>query len=335
MKRIAGELGVSITTVSKVLNNREDIGDETRARVLAKVAELGYQPNAVARSLTLRRTHTLGVVIPDLMHSFFVEIVAGIETVASARGYGILLCSSSEDAVKERQELDMLRQRQVDGVVLGSANAAGNTDLLQRFTSLGLGLVMIDRDDHPDVRCDRVVTDDHEVGRLATAHLIERGRKAIAHITGTSVVHAKRRADGYRAALRSAGIKGKVEWMVRGGFKEADGHRAMTRLLALRPRVDAVFAANDPSAIGAMKAIWDAGLRVPEDIAVVGAGDIALGDLLRVPLTTVSWSREEQGKAAAELLLERVEADPSVKPARPRRVVIPPKLVARRSSGGK
>jgi LacI family transcriptional regulator len=334
MKRIAGELGVSITTVSKVLNNREDIGDATRARVLAKVAELGYQPNAVARSLTLRRTHTLGVVIPDLMHSFFVEIVAGLETVASAHGYGILLCSSSEDPAKERQELEMLRQRQVDGVVLGSANASGNTDLLQRFASLGLGLVMIDRDDHPDVACDRVVTDDEEVGRLATAHLVQQGRKAIAHITGTSVLHARRRASGYRAALKAAGIKGETEWMVRGGFKESDGYHGMAKLLALRPRIDAVFAANDPSAIGAMKAIWDAGLRVPEDIAVVGAGHIALGDLLRVPLTTVSWSREDQGKAAAELLIDRVEADPGATPAPPQRVVIPPALVIRRSSGG-
>jgi len=335
MKRIAGELGVSITTVSKVLNNRDDIGDATRARVLAKVAELGYQPNAVARSLTLRRTHTLGVVIPDLMHSFFVEIVAGLESVVNARGYGLLLCSSSEDPGKERQELDMLRQRQVDGIVLGSASASGNTDLLQRLTTLGMGIVMIDRDDHPDVRCDRVVTDDQEVGRLAAAHLIAQGRKAIAHITGTSVVHAKRRADGYRAALKAAGIKGKPEWMVRGGFKEADGYRGMTKLLALKPRIDAVFAANDPSAIGAMKAIWDAGLRVPEDIAVVGAGDIALGDLLRVPLTTISWSREEQGKAAAQLLLDRVESDSDDKPVRPRRVIIPPQLVVRRSSGGK
>jgi LacI family transcriptional regulator len=127
MKRIAGELGVSITTVSKVLNNRDDIGHATRARVLAKVAELGYQPNAVARSLTLRRTHTIGVVIPDLMHSFFVEIVAGLEAAASARGYGLLLCSSNEDPAKERQELDMLRQRQVDGIVLGSANASAPT----------------------------------------------------------------------------------------------------------------------------------------------------------------------------------------------------------------
>ena len=330
MKRIAAELGVSITTVSKVLNNREDIGHATRARVLAKVAELGYQPNAVARSLTLRRTHTLGVVIPDLMHSFFVEIVAGLEAAASARGYGLLLCSSNEDAGKERQELDMLRQRQVDGIVLGSANAAGNTDLLQQLTSLGIGLVMIDRDDHPDVRCDRVLTNDEEVGRLATAHLIDQNRRAIAHIAGPSIVHAKRRADGYRAALKRRDIKIRPEWIVRGGFKEADGYKAMKKLLAMRPRVDAVFAANDPAAIGAMKAIWDAGLEVPEDIAIVGAGDITFGDLLRVPLTTVSWSREDQGRAAAELLLDRL-GEPV---AKPQRVVIPPHLVVRRSSGG-
>src|SRR6188508_2460173 len=331
MKRIAGELGVSITTVSKVLNNREDIGHATRARVLAKVAELGYQPNAVARSLTLRRTHTLGVVIPDLMHSFFVEIVAGLEAAASARGYGLLLCSSNEDPAKERQELDMLRQRQVDGIVLGSANASGNTDLLDRLTSLGIALVMIDRDDHPDVRCDRVVTDDHEVGRLATAHLVQQGRRAIAHITGTQVVHAKRRAEGYRAALKAAGFKARTDWVVRGGFKEADGYRGMKKLLTMKPRVDAVFAANDPSAIGAMKAVWDAGLRVPEDVAIVGAGDIALGDLLRVPLTTISWSRDEQGKQAAKLLLDRIGPEPS---DRFRSVVIPPRLIVRRSSGG-
>src|SRR5437016_10557565 len=149
MKRIAGQLGVSITTVSKVLNNRDDIGEATRARVLAKVAELGYQPNAVARSLTLRRTHTLGIVIPDLMHSFFVEIVAGLESVASARGFGLLLCSSNEEPAKERDGIELPRQRQVDASVLASANASGNSDLLQRLNAPGLGLVMIDRADHP------------------------------------------------------------------------------------------------------------------------------------------------------------------------------------------
>lgn len=330
MKRIAAELGVSITTVSKVLNNREDIGHATRARVLAKVAELGYQPNAVARSLTLRRTHTLGVVIPDLMHSFFVEIVAGLESVVSARGYGLLLCSSNEDPAKERAELEMLRQRQVDGIILASVNATGNTDLLQRLESLGIGLVMIDRDDHPAVRCDRVITDDVEVGRLATAHLIEQGRKAIGHIMGPPIAHSKRRAGGYRVALKEHGVRIKPERMVRGGFMETDGTRAMKRLLGLTPRVDAVFAANDPSAIGAMKAIWKAGLRVPDDIAIVGAGEITLGDLLRVPLTTVSWSRDDQGRQAAELLLDRIGPTPS---DRFRSVVIPPQLIVRGSSG--
>lgn len=331
MKRIASELGVSITTVSKVLNNRQDIGHATRARVLARVAELGYQPNAVARSLTLRRTHTLGVVIPDLMHSFFVEIVAGLETVARAHGYGLLLCSSNEDPVKERAGIDMLRQRQVDGIILASANASGNTDLLQRLGPLGIGLVMIDRDDHAVVKCDRVITDDIEVGRLAATHLVEQGRRAVAHIMGPPIVHAKRRTDGYKAALKELGARTRAEWVVRGGFMDADGYRAMTRLLAVKPRIDAVFASNDPAAIGAMKAIWDAGLRVPEDIAVVGAGDIALGDLLRVPLTTVSWSRDEQGKQAAKLLLDRIGPAPS---DCFHSVVLPPRLIVRRSSGG-
>src|SRR5918996_2779754 len=151
MRRIAGELGVSVMTVSKVLNNHGDISVATRDRVLAKIEELGYQRNAVARSLTLRRSHTIGIVIPDLMHSFFVEIIAGIEPVASTRGYGLLLCSSSEDPRKERAELEMLRGRQVDGVVLASASASGNTDMLQQLTRQGTTLVMIDRDDHPAV----------------------------------------------------------------------------------------------------------------------------------------------------------------------------------------
>src|SRR5438093_11366055 len=144
-KRIAGELGVSITTVSKVLNNHDDISDATRTRVLAKVEELGYQRNAVARSLSLRRTHTLGIVIPDLMHSFFVEVIAGIEPVASVRGYGLLLCSSGEDPLKERAELEMLRSRQVDGIVLASTHGSANDHLLRQLTALGIGLVMIDR----------------------------------------------------------------------------------------------------------------------------------------------------------------------------------------------
>jgi LacI family transcriptional regulator len=330
MKRIAGELGVSITTVSKVLNNHADISAATRTRVLAKVEELGYQRNAVARSLTLRRTHTLGIVIPDLMHSFFVEIIAGIEPVASGRGYGLLLCSSGEDPRKERAELEMLRSRQVDGVVLASSYASANTEMLLRLTRLGTSLVMIDRDDYAGVKCHRVITDDERVGMLATAHLLDLGRRAIAHIGGPPIVHARRREQGWRDALRAGGVRLLDEWLVRGGFMERDGYRGMKQLLAVRPRIDAVFAANDPAAIGAMKAIWDAGVRVPEDVAVVGAGDIAHGDLLRVPLTTVGWSRQDQGRHAAELLLQAVEQEGADEP---QRVIIPPQLIVRESCG--
>jgi LacI family transcriptional regulator len=329
MKRIASDLGVSITTVSKVLNHHADISEATRSRVLAKVEELGYQRNAVARSLSLRRTHTLGIVIPDLMHSFFVEIIAGIEPVASVRGFGLLLCSSSEDPGKERAELEMLRGRQVDGIVLASAHASGNTDMLQQLTTRGTTLVMIDRDDHPSVKCHRVLTDDEQVGQLATSHLLDLGRRAIAHIGGPPIAHAKRRERGWREALKARGIKASADWIVRGGFMESDGYRTMKRLLTVRPRVDAVFAANDPSAIGAMKAVWEAGLTVPDDIAVVGAGDIALGDLLRVPLTTVGWSRRDQGRHAAELLLNGLDLEVD----EPQRVIIPPRLIVRESSG--
>lgn len=330
MKRIAEELGVSVTTVSKVLNHHADIGDATRERVLAKVQELGYRPNAVARSLTLRRTSTLGVVIPDLMHSFFVEIVAGIEGVVSERGYGLLLCCSAESAKKERTELEMLRSRQVDGIVIASANASGNTKLLQDIQALGRGLVMIDRDDHPKVLCHRVLTDDVKVGRLATEHLLATGRRAIAHIAGPPVIHAQRREQGYRDALRARGIEPKDSWIVSGGFMEDDGYRAMKRLLDMRSRVDAVFAANDPAAIGAMKAIWEAGLTVPDDVAIVGAGNVVHSDMLRVPLTTVSWSKEELGRRAAELILDQIGPHPE---GPFRRIIVPPELIVRSSCG--
>jgi LacI family transcriptional regulator len=329
MRRIAEELGVSVTTISKVLNEHADIGPATRARVLAKVEELGYRPNAVARSLSLRRSHTLGVIVPDLMHSFFVEILANIETVVSNRGYGLLICSSGEDPRKERRELEMLRARQVDGLVVASADA-GNADVLQQITGLGAALVMIDRDDHPDVSCHRVLTDDVLVGRLATEHLLGLGRKAIAHLAGPPFVHAQRREEGYREAMRAHDLPVRPEWVLQAGFLEAGGYEAAKRLLAVEPRIDAIFAANDPTAIGAMKAIWEAGLRVPQDIAIVGAGDVAHGDLLRVPLTTVGWSKEELGKRAAELILDQIGPHPD---GPFRRIVVPPKLVARESCG--
>ena len=215
----------------------------------------------------------------------------------------------------------MLRSRQVDGVVIASANASGNTKLLQEFQALGGGLVMIDRDDHPKVRCHRVLTDDVQVGRLATAHLLSTGRRAIGHIVGPAVVQRERREQGYRrgAARRGHRAEARLDRL-----RRLHGRRrlpAMKRLLESRSRVDAVFAANDPAAIGAMKAVWEAGLSVPDDIAIVGAGNVVHSDLLRVPLTTVSWSKEEMGRRAAELILDQIGPHPK---GPFRRVIVPP-----------
>ena len=329
MRQIARELGVSITTISKVLNNHDDIGDETRARVLARVAALGYRPNAVARSLTLRRTHTLGIVVPDLMHSFFVEIVAAIEACVSRRRYGLLVCNLAEDPAKERPQLEMLLERQVDGIVLAAATAARNGDLLKRIVAGGKGLVLIDRDDHRGVNCHRVITDDGEVGRIATGHLLDLGHRAIGHLTGPPLVHARRRRQGYLRAMRDRRVRIVPQWIATGGFREAEGYAAMQRLLDAAPEVTAVFAVNDPAAIGAMKAVWERGLRIPEDISIVGAGDIAHGDMLKVPLTTVSWSRRDLGTRAAELILDQIEND-SRGPFE--KAIIPPQLVTRGSA---
>jgi LacI family transcriptional regulator len=330
MKRVAAELGVSVTTISKVLNNHADIGDATRQRVLTKVEELGYRRTASDRSPTLQRTHTLGVVVSDLMHSFLVEVVSAIDAALTGRGYGLLLCNLGEDPARERGQLEMLLERHVDGLILASANAQRNGDLLRALQSQGKGLVLIDRDDHQGLRCHRVVTDDEQVGRLAAAHLISLGHRSIAHLAGPRLVHARRRRRGYLASMRQAGLAVDDRWVVEAGFHEREGYEAAMTLLAAAPEVTALFAVNDPAALGAMKAAWDLGRRVPEDLAIIGAGDIVHGDLLRVPLTTVTWSREELGREAARLIIDQIE----MRPDGPfHRIVVPPSLLVRASCG--
>ena len=329
MRHVAAALGVSVTTVSKVLNNRGDIGEEMRERVLAKVEELGYRPNAVARSLTLRRTHTLGVIVADLMHSFFVEIVASIEEYIHPLGYGLLLCNVGEDPARERPQLQMLLDRQVDGVILASVDAQHGDALLKRVIAAGKGLVLIDRDDHPSLECHRVLTDDQQVGMLATEHLISLGHRRIAHLKGPALVHAARREEGYRSAMARHGLPVAPEWIVSCGFKQTDGYDATMRLAEVAPDVTGIFVANDSAAIGALEAAFACGWNVPDDLSIVGAGGIAHIELLRVPLTSVSWSRREMGIRAARLMIEQIEAQPEGPFAR---VIVPPTLITRESS---
>src|SRR6516164_7649499 len=205
LKDIARDLNVSVMTVSKVVRGCADVGSETRTRVLARIKELNYQPNWVARSLAARRTFMIGLIVPDLMHSFFAEIAKGVSATIRPLGYDVVICNSEEDSDVESSEVDRLLGRQVDGLLLASAQAPSSLSLFERIESRGVPYVLIDRR-FAESRASYVGADDEAIGRMATQHLIERGCRRIAHIAGRAAAPGAGRHQGYREALAAAGI---------------------------------------------------------------------------------------------------------------------------------
>lgn len=328
MKDIAAELGVSLMTVSKALRNHSDISEATRELVLRRARALNYQPNWVARSLATRRTHMVGMIIPDLMHSFFAEVAKGATRAFDARGYQVVLADSGEDAATEDRHAALLLARKVDGLLIASAQRNGRAELFRVLGERKFPYVLIDR--LPGgLRAHYVGCRDEEIGALATGHLIERGCRRIAHIRGPAIATGTGRLRGYRRALAGHGLQAPAEYVAGGGAGDESGWAAMQRLLGLRPRPDGVFCYNDPVAAGAVRAVLEAGLRVPEDVAIIGSGNVHYSDLLRVPLSTIDQNSFTIGGTAAELLIDCVE---SKTPPPPRRVIIQPRLVIRESS---
>ena len=326
---IARALNVSKMTVSRAINNHPEINAETRARVLAAAQKMNYRPNQFARALTSKHSYLIGIVVPDLMHSYFAEICRGVESHARPAGYQNLICSTDEDARKELDETEALSTR-TDGLIV--ASSLNETRVYRRLLREGGKIVLIDRL-LDGLRCPPVTTADVKVGRLATEHLIKLGHRRVGHLRGTTASTSQGRFEGYKQAMSKARLRVDKSLVHDCGFTESDGRAAMTDWIANGHLPTAIFAANDPAAIGAMSALNDAGLGVPNDVAIVGAGNIHYGDMLRVPLTTVSWSTAAMGQAAAELLLELIEG--KTKSAKPRRVIIPPELVIRRSCGSR
>src|SRR6478672_380236 len=324
LEDIARALKVSKMTVSRAINNHPEINSETRARILAVAQKMNYRPNQFARALTTNRSFLIGIVVPDLMHSYFSEICRGVESQARPAGYQNLICSTDEEARKEMDEIEALLSR-TDGLIVASALADNEVRVYRQLLKDGARIVLIDRLLN-GLKCSSVITDDMKVGRLATQHLIKLGHKQIGHLRGTTASTSLDRYKGYLLALEGAGLRLRSNIVKECGFTEADGYAAMKRWIEEANLPSAIFAANDPAAIGAMSALHDAGVRVPEDVAIVGAGRIHYGDMLRVPLTTVSWSTMEMGQAAANLLLESIEE--KSKPAN-RQVIVKPELVIR------
>ncbi len=331
LKDIAQDLGLSVVTVSKVLRDHPDIGEETRKRVLKRMKELNYQPNLAARALITGQTSTLGLVVPDLLHPFFAQIAKDISAEVRKKGYSLFISSSDDDPTLEQQEIVNLLARRVDVMLVASSQ--WTVESFRQIEEQKVPFILLDRQ-FPGFESNFIGVDDRAVGVLATSHLIEQGCRRIAHIRGAEVSTAVGRLEGYQAALAAAHISPLPGHIVSLGASgdhrgELGGYDAAQKLLAHPQRPDGIFCFNDPAALGAMRAILEAGLRIPEDVAVVGCGNLSYSDFLRVPLSSVDQSSKAIGKAAASLALRLAN---SKAPKRPKSELITPHLVVRASS---
>jgi LacI family transcriptional regulator len=322
---VAEHAGVSPTTVSHVLSGKRLVGAATRDRVERAVRELGYRPNIVARNLRTRRSQVIAVIVPDITNPFYAVVTRGLADAVDAAGYGTYVCNTDAKFEREQKFLEDVLDRGVDGVVLASVDVS--QEHLSEPTRYGTPIVCLgDSHDFPDV--DRVVPDDEDGSRTATAHLVSRGASRIAMITGPPGAGTAR-VRGYRQALESAGRAFDPELVRDGGWTRQGGRDAMRALMSARSHPDAVFCANDLMAIGAMDVVHELGLSVPDDVALVGFDDVEAATLVTPTLTTVTNPAYDAGRYAGKLLVERMSG--GYTDGR-RTVVLPCRLVERQSA---
>jgi len=330
MKDIARDLGVSAVTVSKVLRNHRDIGPETRERVLQRIKELNYQPNQNARALATGKTHLVGLIVPDLLHQFFAQVTKGVSRTLRKDGYGLIMASSEENPEFEKQEIDQMLARHVDALIIASTQKTAHS--FKRITARHIPYVLVDRK-LEGFHTNFIGTDDVRAGMIATEHLILKGCRRIAHIGGDYLSTASDRLAGYQTALREHGFEVQQKYICHRTQLDdaavATGYRATQELLKLKPRPDGIFCFSDPIATGAMQAILEHGLRIPQDVAIVGCGNVLYASALRVPLSSVNQDSETMGERAAKLVLELVNGDGKTEPREER---LRPELVIRAST---
>ncbi|WP_316677672.1 substrate-binding domain-containing protein [uncultured Tolumonas sp.] len=326
MKDVARLAGVSTSTVSHVVNNTRFVSDEIRERILKAVADLNYSPSALARSLKLNQTRTLGMMVTTSNNPFFAEVVAGVERICYQRGYTLVLCNTEGDPERLSHNLEVLLQKRIDGLLLMCTEVrSASSEVFGRHPPVPM--VVMDWGPLGSI-ADQIQDNSEHGGYLATQHLIAQGHRRIGLITGPrNKLPAQRRLDGYCQALQEADIPFRPEYVVEGDFEFAGGISAMQQLLSLSERPTAVFAGNDVSAVGVYQALYRAGLRVPQDISVVGYDDIELARYLTPPLTTIHQPQEELCRQAVDTLLERIQGADDA----PRIISLEPTLIQRES----
>lgn len=326
---VARRAHVSGATVSYVINNGpRPVGKATRARVLRAIRQLDYGPSEVARSLRLQRTRTIGLILPDTANPFYAALAKGVEDTGFGLGYSVLLCHSNYDATRECAYAEVLIAKQVDGVVYIQATPDATT--VRRLLQRGIPTVAVDRE-IPGVEIDCVVADNYGGSRAATEHLLQLGHRRIGCIARASALsNTSERIRGYQTAMRQAGLEANPDLLVSTGHGYEDGRTAMGQLLRTGSRPTAVVAYPDILAIGAIRAVLDAGLRVPEDISVVGFDDIPPSAFLHPALTTVAMPKWEMGQRATDVLMARIHGGTVGQPAH--RMILPTTLIVREST---
>jgi len=327
IKDVARQAGVSTMTVSRVINNTGYIRTETRARVELAISELGYLPNALARSLRFKQTKTIALVLTDITNPFFTTVARGVEDAAGAQGFSVLFCNTDESESAEGEYLSILLQKQVDGVLLvPSSNESRAIPLLRER---GVPVVTLDRR-VSDPSVDAVRGDSERGAYDLVCHLIGLGHRRIAMLTSAhNVSTATDRVAGYRRALSEAGIAVDLRLICSDDFSTEGGFRSTQQLLALHPRPTAIFGGNNFIAFGAFRAMREAGLQVPDDCSLVTFDDLPESWLMLPFLTTVNQPAYAIGQQATELLLDRLEGRGG--PAA-RTIILPGELIIRRSS---
>jgi len=321
---VAERAGVSKSLVSLVMREPERVSEASRAAVLEAAAELGYRPNAVARSLVQRRTQVIGVVLSDLHNPFFADVADGIESAAAAAGYRTMLSSGFLDPARERSSMETLLELRVDALILmGSMMEIRDIEKVAK----SLPVALVGRYTDSDL-LDSVGVDDAVGARKAVDYLVGLGHSNIVHIHAGSAAGAPRRRAGYEEAMREHGLDLFIR-SVAGDFTEAGGAKAMTELLQSGDIPTAVFAPNDFSALGAMDVIDSAGYAIPGDISLFGYDNLTISGLPRISMTTVGQPRTTLGEEAVHLVLERLNEERNVV----RRMVVPPFLVIRSTTG--
>lgn len=301
---VAQAAGVSRQTVSRAINNRNEISLETRSRIMAIVEAMGYRPSSIARGLATHRTRTLGLVIPDVANPFFSEVVRGAEHAAYAEGYTVFLCNTDENPQRELAILHLLEEQRVDGVVLCSSRL--DDEALRNTVERHPTVVLVNRPLAGN-EVGTILLNDKSGGQLLTEHLLGTGHRAIGFLSGPLASRSgRKRAEGYQEALAAYDVPHRAEWTVHCAPTVLGGYQSARDLLNRHPELTAIFCYNDLVAIGTLQACAELGRKIPDDLAIVGFDDIPLAALVTPPLTTCRVPRYEVGAQAMRLLLDRV-----------------------------